>query len=198
MIKRGLDVLVSAVGLLAAMPLLAIIAAAVAADLGRPILFCQWRPGRRGVPFLLMKFRTMRNLAAGESEPSDAERLTRFGRFLRSTSLDEVPELINVLRGDMSLVGPRPLLLEYLPLYSPEQARRHDVRPGLTGWAQVHGRNATSWPKRLELDAWYVANQSILLDLRILASTVAMVARRKGISSPDSVTMPRFRGNGPA
>jgi lipopolysaccharide/colanic/teichoic acid biosynthesis glycosyltransferase len=196
--KRALDIGLSAIGLLVAAPLLVVAAFGVWLDLGRPILFRQWRPGRQGIPFELIKFRTMRTEEPQHPATSDAERLTRFGRLLRSTSLDELPELLNVLRGDMSLVGPRPLLMEYLPLYSAEQARRHDVRPGLTGWAQIHGRNQMSWSRRLELDAWYVDHQSLMLDLKILARTVGMVLRRRGISSAGEATMPKFRGNGAA
>jgi sugar transferase EpsL len=168
---------------------------AVRICLGRPVLYRQRRPGRGGVPFDIIKFRTMRDErdADGQLLP-DAHRLTRLGRLLRSTSLDELPELINVLRGDMSLVGPRPLLLSYLERYTPEQARRHDVRPGLTGWAQVNGRNAISWDERLAMDVWYIDHRSLTLDLRILARTVASVTSRRGISAAGHDTMPEFLG----
>jgi len=161
--------------------------------LGSPIIFRQTRPGLRGEPFQMFKFRTMKNScdSKGKLLPDDA-RLTNFGRFLRSTSLDELPELWNVLKGEMSLVGPRPLLMDYLPLYSPEQARRHEVKPGITGWAQVNGRNAISWEDKFQLDAWYVDHQSLLLDLKILLLTIKLVFQRHGISAAGEVTMPRF------
>jgi len=196
-VKRLLDVLIAAGALFALSPLLLVISLAVARQLGRPILFCQQRPGLQGKPFKMYKFRTMRNAigADGRSLP-DEQRLTRFGALLRSTSLDELPELINVLRGEMSLVGPRPLLMEYLPLYSTEQARRHEVRPGITGWAQVNGRNAISWDEKFKLDVWYVDNRSIGLDLKILWRTVVKVFVREGISADGQATMEKFRGNG--
>jgi lipopolysaccharide/colanic/teichoic acid biosynthesis glycosyltransferase len=164
--------------------------------LGSPALFRQVRPGLHGRPFMMVKFRTMTDErgADGELLP-DAQRLTAFGRFLRASSLDELPELWNVLRGEMSLVGPRPLLMEYLPLYSPEQARRHEVRPGITGWAQVNGRNAVSWDERFKLDVWYVDHRSLWLDLRILWLTVRKVLVREGISAQGEATMSRFTGN---
>jgi len=196
MLKRGLDILAACVGLAAFAPAIAVIAALVAASTGRPILFTQTRPGKNGRVFTLYKFRTMSGAtgAAGELLP-DAERLTAVGRFLRRYSLDELPQLWNVLRGDMSLVGPRPLLVEYLPLYSAEQARRHEVRPGITGWAQVNGRNAQPWDERLRLDVWYVDHQSFWLDLRILWFTILKVLRSEGVSRPGHATMPRFTGN---
>ena len=167
--KRIIDVLVAAVGLIVGAPLLVVLAIAVRFALGSPVLFRQVRPGLHGKPFTLVKFRSMRDATDRNGRPlSDALRLTRFGRALRASSLDELPELWNVLRGDMSLVGPRPLLVEYLPRYSDRQTRRHEVRPGITGWAQVNGRNAVSWPDRFELDVWYVENRTILLDFRIL------------------------------
>lgn len=171
------------------------IALAVFLTLGKPVLFRQLRPGKGGEPFMLLKFRTMAE-AYGDNGKllRDRERLTPFGAFLRSTSLDELPELWNVLRGDMSLVGPRPLLLEYLPRYSPEQARRHDVRPGLTGWSQVNGRNALDWPEKLALDVWYVDNRSLKLDLKILWLTIFLVLSRRGISATNHETMPEFFG----
>jgi len=164
--------------------------------MGSPVIFRQERPGLHGRPFRMIKFRTMRNAtdAAGNPLP-DAQRMTRVGTFLRSSSIDELPELWNVLRGEMSLVGPRPLLMEYLPLYSPEQARRHDVKPGITGWAQINGRNALSWDEKFALDVWYVDNRSFLLDLKILALTVKKVVVREGISQQGQATMEKFRGS---
>jgi lipopolysaccharide/colanic/teichoic acid biosynthesis glycosyltransferase len=194
--KRLFDIGVALVGLLLGAPILIVLAGGVALDLGRPILFRQVRPGRHGKLFQLVKFRTMRDASGEDGRPlSDSARLTTFGRFLRSSSLDELPELWNVLRGEMSLVGPRPLLVEYIPLYSPEQARRHAVRPGITGWAQVNGRNALNWPERFALDVWYVEHRSFLLDLRILLLTVWRVVRREGISQAGQATMEPFRGN---
>ena len=195
--KRLFDVALVLVTAVAWLPLLAIVALAVLATLGRPVLFAQQRPGLHGRSFRLVKFRTMKPPAtSGGRTLSDAERLTRFGRFLRSTSLDELPELWNVLKGDMSLVGPRPLLMEYLPLYTPEQARRHEVRPGITGWAQVNGRNSLSWEEKFQLDVWYVENRSVGLDLRILLATVWRVFRREGVTPTDQEIMPRFTGAG--
>jgi lipopolysaccharide/colanic/teichoic acid biosynthesis glycosyltransferase len=194
--KRPTDILLSALGLLALAPVMAAVAAAVAVALGRPVFFRQQRPGLHGKPFRLIKFRTMLDAVDSDGNPlDDAQRLTRFGRFLRASSLDELPELWNVLKGDMSLVGPRPLLMQYLPLYTPEQARRHDVRPGLTGWSQVNGRNALGWPDKLALDVWYVDNRSFRLDLKILLMTVAKVLSRAGIAAEGSETMPEFLGN---
>ena len=193
--KRALDVLVSGAGLVTLAPVLAAIAVAVRLAIGSPVLFRQQRPGRGGRPFMMYKFRTMRDATGPDGEPlPDAERMTRFGQLLRSTSLDELPELWNVFRGEMSLVGPRPLLMEYLPLYTPEQARRHEVAPGVTGWAQVNGRNALSWDEKFRMDVWYVDHQSFWLDLRILARTAKQVFRREGISQEGQVTMERFRG----
>ena len=196
--KRLLDVMLSAVGLLFLSPLLLLLALLVRVKLGAPVLFRQPRPGRGGRIFTLCKFRTMTDArtADGRLRP-DAERLTTFGRMLRATSLDELPTLWNVLRGDMSLVGPRPLLVDYLPLYTPEQARRHEVRPGITGWAQVNGRNALSWEEKFALDVWYVDHRSLALDLRILALTCAKVLRRDGIAAAGEATMTRFAGPGP-
>jgi sugar transferase EpsL len=196
--KRALDVVGAAVGLVLLSPLLLAIAIAVRLAHGAPVLFRQVRPGRFGVPFELGKFRTMTDRRGPEGELlPDADRLTGLGRFLRRTSLDELPELLNVLRGDMSLVGPRPLLLEYLPLYSVEQARRHEVRPGITGWAQVHGRNAQTWEDRFALDVWYVDHASIGLDLEILGKTVRTVFAREGISEGGHATRGNFKGNEP-
>ena len=195
-LKRFIDIVLTALGLLVLAPVRGAVAAAVAATLGRPVFFRQVRPGLGGRPFRLVKFRTMLDAVDAEGRPlADSGRLTRFGRFLRATSLDELPELWNVLRGDMSLVGPRPLLVQYLPLYSPEQARRHEVRPGLTGWAQVNGRNALGWAEKLALDTWYVDHRSFALDLKILLMTVARVLSRAGIAAEGSETMPEFRGN---
>lgn len=183
---------VSGVALVLLAPLLLAVSVLVWAALGFPVFFRQLRPGLRGRLFRVVKFRTMRPASAGGS---DAERLVAVGRLLRQTSLDELPELWNVFRGQMSLVGPRPLLPEYLPLYSPTQARRHDVRPGITGWAQVNGRNALSWQEKFELDVWYVDHVSLGLDVRILWRTVASVIRREGIAAADHATAPRFEGN---
>jgi lipopolysaccharide/colanic/teichoic acid biosynthesis glycosyltransferase len=191
--KRVLDVVGSLLGLLVASIPMAAIAVAVRRTMGSPVLFRQVRPGRYGDLFTLVKFRTMR-----DGDGTDAERLTGLGRWLRTTSLDELPELWNVLRGDMSLVGPRPLLVEYLDLYSPRQARRHEVRPGLTGLAQVAGRNLVDWDERFELDVRYVESRSMALDLRIIGQTVAAVVRREGISGEGEATMAPFRGSEPA
>ena len=180
-------------------PVILLIAGLVAVFVGRPVLFRQIRPGLHGKPFTLYKFRSMIdvNMKAQDGEMlSDDMRLTRFGRFLRNTSLDELPELINVLKGDMSLVGPRPLLMEYLPLYTQRQLRRHDVLPGITGWAQINGRNAITWEAKFAYDLWYVEHASVWLDLKILAMTVGQVLRRKGISHEGHVTMPKFAGSG--
>ena len=188
--KRTCDILASLMLLMAgSLPLLVLICLHSALQ-GRPIFFCQTRAGRGGQPFQIIKFRTMRS-----GSGSDAERLTRWGHFLRSTSLDELPELWNVLKGEMSLVGPRPLPVHYLPRYSPEQARRHDVRPGITGWAQVNGRNGLSWQRQFELDLWYVAHHSLLLDLKILGLTLLTVLRRDNISEAGQATRTEFFGN---
>lgn len=190
--KRMLDLVIAVPGLVLSLPVQALIAAAVAARLGRPVLFRQTRPGRHGRPFQIVKFRSMRPLDPSAGLVDDESRLTPFGRVLRSTSLDELPALWNVVRGDMSLVGPRPLLMQYLDRYSPEQACRHDVPPGLTGLAQVAGRNAVSWEERLALDVQYVRSRSLRLDLRILVDTVGLVLRRTGISADGAATMPEF------
>jgi lipopolysaccharide/colanic/teichoic acid biosynthesis glycosyltransferase len=196
--KRLFDVTVAALALaVLALPLL-VLALAVWAFLGRPVLFIQPRAGLHGRPFNLVKFRTMREaLDSGGNPLPDEERLTRFGRFLRASSLDELPELWNVLTGEMSLVGPRPLLMEYLPLYTPEQMRRHEVRPGITGWAQVRGRNALSWEERFRLDVWYVDHGTFLMDLKILLLTLRRVIARDGIAHPGHVTMEKFGGSDP-
>ena len=185
----------AAIGLLAISPLLAAVAIAIRATMGSPVLFRQTRAGHRGVPFQVIKFRTMLGTRdrAGNLMP-DAQRMTHVGTFLRSSSLDELPQLFNVLRGEMSLVGPRPLLTLYLPLYSAEQARRHDVLPGITGWQQINGRNALQWEERFALDVWYVDHWSLLLDLKILALTPLVVLRGRGVSHPGHATMPYFKG----
>jgi len=195
MMKRAFDFSVALLALFALSPLLALLALSVRLTMGGPILFRQERPGRRGLPFTILKFRTMRDVQADGTSLSDAGRITAFGRFLRSTSLDELPELFNVLRGEMSLVGPRPLLMEYLPLYSSEQARRHEARPGITGWAQVNGRNAITWEEKFRYDVWYVDNRSFLLDMKVLWMSVARVLRREGISHEGHVTMEKFKGS---
>jgi len=194
--KRTIDILGSAFGLLLFSPVMCVVAAWVRLRLGSPILFRQVRPGLGGQPFQMLKFRTMLDAvdAAGQPLP-DGERMTGLGRFLRSSSLDELPELWNVLKGDMSLVGPRPLLMEYLPLYSPQQARRHDVRPGVSGWAQINGRNSVSWDDKFAMDVWYVQNQSLLLDLQIIALTVIKVVKRDGISAAGEATVSKFAGS---
>lgn len=195
MLKRLVDILVSASLLLLTLPLMLATALAVRLAMGDPVLLRQTRPGKDGVPFSFYKFRTMTEErdGAGRLLP-DERRLTPFGHWLRATSLDELPQLVNVLRGDMSLVGPRPLLMEYMPLYSPQQARRHEVRPGITGWAQVNGRNALSWEERFRLDVWYVDHRSLLLDLRILLLTVLRVFQARGVTQPGQATMTRFTG----
>jgi len=190
-----MDVAAAAAALVVAAPVMAATAAAVCVDVGRPLLFRQVRVGRGGQVFELLKFRTMRHAVTSDGRPlPDGERLTRLGRVLRASSLDELPQLINVLRGDMSLVGPRPLLPEYLPRYSAEQARRHEVQPGITGLAQVSGRNALTWPEKFALDVYYVDHRSLALDLKILARTVTAVLARRGISAAGEATMPPFRG----
>ena len=195
-LKRVFDVVVSATALVVLAPVMGLIALAVWRTMGRPVLFRHVRPGLHGKPFVMYKFRTMRDLrdAEGKLLPDEA-RLTPFGRWLRTTSLDELPELVNVLRGEMSLVGPRPLLMEYLDRYTPEQARRHEVKPGITGWAQIHGRNNLSWDERFKLDVWYVDNWSLWLDVKILWRTLWVVLRREGISAQGHATMPEFRGS---
>ena len=192
MLKRAVDVVGATVALVVAAVPMAVIALAIRVRMGAPVLFRQARPGRHGELFELVKFRTMRS-----GEGGDAERLTSLGRWLRATSLDELPELWNVLKGDMSLVGPRPLLVEYLPLYSPHQARRHEVRPGITGLAQVAGRNLVDWDERFDLDVRYVDERSLGLDLRIIGQTVRAVLRREGISAEGEATMAPFQGSRP-
>ena len=196
LVKRLLDIIIAAAALVLLSPVLLLLAWQIRRKLGTPVLFRQVRPGRGGIPFVMYKFRTMRDAADENGRPlPDAERLTPFGRKLRAASLDELPELWNVLKGDMSLVGPRPLLMEYLPLYNAEQRRRHLVRPGITGWAQVNGRNAISWPEKFRLDVWYVENRSLLLDIKILFLTVKKVLDRSGINSEGEATAAKFTGN---
>lgn len=195
-VKRLLDIIIAAAALVLLSPALLLLAWQIRRKLGTPVLFRQVRPGRGGIPFVMYKFRTMRDAADENGRPlPDAERLTPFGRKLRAASLDELPELWNVLKGDMSLVGPRPLLMEYLPLYNAEQRRRHLVRPGITGWAQVNGRNAISWPEKFRLDVWYVENRSLLLDIKILFLTVKKVLDRSGINSEGEATATKFTGH---
>jgi sugar transferase EpsL len=188
--KRAFDLAAALVLLVLLWPLLVGIALLVRLRFGMPVLFRQRRPGLGGAPFLMFKFRTMR-----EGSGPDAQRLTKFGAWLRSTSLDELPELLNVVRGEMSLVGPRPLLMQYLSRYNAEQMRRHEVRPGITGWAQVNGRNAINWEERFALDVWYVDNLSLTLDMKILLLTFATALRREGIGHGSELTMPEFKGN---
>ena len=193
--KRLLDILVAGIAIVLLSPAMIVVMMLINKKLGSPIFFQQVRPGLGGKPFKMVKFRTMLDAVDSQGNPlPDEVRLTDFGKFLRSTSLDELPELWNVLKGDMSLVGPRPLLMEYLPLYSTDQARRHEVRPGVTGWAQINGRNAISWEQKFELDTWYVDNQSLWLDIKILFLTVWKVVHRDGISADGEATMTKFTG----
>lgn len=191
--KRIFDLLVSSVGVLLLSPVFILVAILVRFKLGTPVLFLQQRPGRHGAPFKMIKFRSMTNERDENGNLlSNEKRMTSFGRFLRSTSFDELPELFNVIAGDMSLVGPRPLLMEYLPYFTDEQQTRHDVRPGITGWAQVNGRNAISWDEKLDFDLWYVRNQTFWLDMKILYQTLLKVVKRDDINHSDQVSMPRF------
>jgi lipopolysaccharide/colanic/teichoic acid biosynthesis glycosyltransferase len=193
--KRFFDFMISLFALLLLWPVILAVALLVRLFLGKPVFFRQQRPGLNGQPLEIIKFRTMREAVDTSSKLlPDAERLTAFGRFLRASSLDELPELWNVLKGDMSLVGPRPLLMQYLSRYTPEQARRHEVRPGLTGWAQVNGRNALTWEERFKLDVWYVDHRSFLLDLKIIFMTIWKILKREGINQPGQATMEEFRG----
>ncbi len=195
--KRLVDVVLTCACLPVALPLMTVVAALVRLRLGSPAFFRQQRPGRGARPFTLLKFRTMQEGRRANGHPlADEARLTPLGRFLRSTSLDELPELLNVLKGEMSLVGPRPLLMAYVDRYDEEQARRHDVRPGITGWAQVNGRNAISWDEKFARDIWYVDHLSLRIDVKILARTVWQVVSRRGVSAPGSATMPEFMGRG--
>jgi sugar transferase EpsL len=195
-VKRALDILVAAAALIVLSPVFLAVTLVVALSLGRPVLFTQMRAGRNGTPFKMVKFRSMTDArdSAGQLLP-DAERLPPIGHFLRATSLDELPELWNVLKGDMSIVGPRPLLMDYLPLYSDEQRRRHEVRPGITGWAQVNGRNSLSWKEKFDFDVWYVDNCAFAVDAQIVASTILRVLTSDGIRQPGNATAERFRGN---
>jgi lipopolysaccharide/colanic/teichoic acid biosynthesis glycosyltransferase len=194
-LKRIFDIVFSFLGLIVFFPALVILSVMIRLKLGGPIFFTQVRPGLGGKPFKMVKFRTMKDLVDNDGTPlPDAERMTAFGSMLRSTSLDELPELWNVLKGEMSLVGPRPLLMQYLPLYSVEQNRRHEVRPGVTGWAQINGRNSVSWDEKFKLDTWYVDNQSMLLDIKIIIFTVKKVLVRDGISQENNATMAPFMG----
>lgn len=195
MLKRLLDIIIASIALILLSPLYAFVAYKVKKNLGSPVLFRQVRPGLHGKPFEMIKFRTMKDAMDEQGNPlPDSERLTPFGKMLRSTSLDEMPELWNVIKGDMSIVGPRPLLMEYLPLYSPEQAKRHDVRPGMTGHAQVNGRNAIGWEEKFKLDTWYVENRSIWLDFKIMFKTVHKVLAKDDISAEGEATMTKFTG----
>lgn len=194
--KRIIDIFGASFGLLLLSPVMAIVAYKIRHEMGSPVLFRQTRPGVGGKPFQMIKFRTMRDSIDSDGRLlPDTDRLTKLGRFLRSSSLDELPELWNVLIGEMSLVGPRPLLMEYLELYSPEQARRHEVRPGITGWAQVNGRNAISWDEKFALDVWYVDNRTIWLDFKIIWMTIRKVLKREGISAAGEATMSKFTGS---
>lgn len=196
MLKRLIDITASGAALVTLSPVLAVTAYKVKKNLGSPVLFKQTRPGLHGEPFEMIKFRTMLDAYDKDGNPlPNEQRHTKFGNLLRSTSLDELPELWNVIKGDMSLVGPRPLLMDYLPLYNEEQACRHNVRPGVTGWAQVNGRNAISWEEKFELDTWYVDNQSLLLDLKIIFMTLKKVVVKEGVNASNNVTMTRFTGS---
>lgn len=197
MLKRLFDIVFSSAGLLVLSPVILIVAFMIRRKLGAPVFFRQKRPGLHGKPFEMIKFRSMLDAYDEQGQPlPNEQRLTRFGKALRSTGLDELPELWNVLKGDMSLVGPRPLLMEYLPLYNDRQGRRHEARPGVTGWAQINGRNAISWEEKFNYDVWYIDNQSLWLDLKILFLTVKKVFMHEGISHANDATMPRFKGTG--
>lgn len=196
MLKRLLDIIIASIALILLSPLYFYVAHKVKKNLGSPVLFRQVRPGLHGKPFEMIKFRSMKDAVDAQGKPlPDSERLTPFGKMLRSSSLDEMPELWNVIKGDMSIVGPRPLLMEYLPLYNQEQAKRHLVRPGMTGHAQVNGRNAISWEEKFKLDTWYVENQSVWLDFKIMLKTVKKVLAKDDINAENDVTMPKFNGN---
>lgn len=195
MLKRTFDVFAAFFGLIVLSPIMIFLAWKIRRKLGSPVLFRQIRPGLNGKPFEMVKFRTMRDATDEEGRQlPDNQRMTPFGSFLRSSSLDELPELWNVLKGDMSLVGPRPLLMEYLPLYTPEQYRRHDVRPGITGWAQINGRNSLSWEDKFKLDTWYVDNRTMILDIKIIFLTLKKVVVKEGISADGEATMSKFTG----
>ena len=197
MLKRLLDIIIASIALILLSPLYAFVAYKVKKNLGSPVLFRQVRPGLHGKPFEMIKFRTMKDAVDAQGNPlPDSERLTPFGKMLRSTSLDEMPELWNVIKGDMSVVGPRPLLAEYLPLYTAEQAKRHHVRPGMTGHAQVNGRNAIGWEEKFKLDTWYAENHSIWLDFKIMLKTIKVVFIRENVNDESGHSMPKFKGNG--
>ncbi len=194
--KRLTDILGASIGLLLLSPVVLLLIRRIGRDMGKPVFFRQTRPGKNGKPFQMIKFRSMRNAVDQDGNPlPDSDRITPLGQKLRSSSLDELPEFWNVLKGEMSLVGPRPLLMEYVPLYSPEQARRMDVRPGITGWAQVNGRNALSWEEKFALDVWYVDNRTLWLDIKILWMTIMKVIKKDGISADGEATMPKFTGS---
>jgi lipopolysaccharide/colanic/teichoic acid biosynthesis glycosyltransferase len=196
MLKRLFDVTAASAGLLVLSPVIAVIALVIRRSIGSPVLFRQVRPGLHGRPFTMVKFRTMRDATDENGNPlPDDQRMTRVGSILRSTSLDELPELWNVVKGEMSLVGPRPLLMQYLDRYTPEQMRRHEARPGVTGWAQINGRNAIGWDARLAMDVWYVDNRTFLLDIKIIALTLLKVFKRDGVAADGHVTMPEFMGS---
>ena len=196
MLKRLFDIVGALVGLILFAPVFLLLAILIRRQMGSPVFFRQTRPGKDGQPFEMLKFRTMRDAIGPDGQPlPDADRMTKLGQKLRSTSLDELPELWNVLKGEMSLVGPRPLLMEYLPLYSTEQARRHEVRPGVTGWAQINGRNAISWEQKFALDVWYVDNRTLWLDFKIIWLTIRKVLARDGINAQGDATMPKFTGS---
>ena len=197
MLKRLLDIIIASIALILLSPLYALVAYKVKKNLGSPVLFRQVRPGLHGKPFEMIKFRTMKDAVDANGNPlPDSERLTPFGKMLRSTSLDEMPELWNVIKGDMSIVGPRPLLMEYLPLYNSEQAKRHNVRPGMTGHAQVNGRNAISWEEKFSLDTWYAENHSVWLDFKIMLKTIKVVFIKENVNDESGHSMPKFKGNG--
>ncbi|SHM70132.1 Sugar transferase involved in LPS biosynthesis (colanic, teichoic acid) [Roseovarius litoreus] len=196
MLKRLFDIVGSLVGLILFAPVFLVLAILIRRQMGSPVLFRQTRPGKDAQPFEMLKFRTMRDAIGPDEQPlPDADRMTKLGQRLRSSSADELPELWNVLKGEMSLVGPRPLLMEYLPLYSTEQARRHEVRPGVTGWAQINGRNAISWEQKFALDVWYVDNRTLWLDFKIIWLTIRKVLKRDGITAQGEATMPKFTGS---
>lgn len=197
MLKRLLDIIIASIALILLSPLYAFVAYKVKKNLGSPVLFRQVRPGLHGKPFEMIKFRTMKDAVDAQGKPlPDSERLTPFGKMLRSTSLDEMPELWNVIKGDMSVVGPRPLLTEYLPLYTAEQAKRHHVRPGMTGHAQVNGRNAIGWDEKFAMDTWYAENHSIWLDFKIMLKTIKVVFIKENVNDESGHSMPKFKGNG--
>ncbi len=193
--KRVVDIIVSAIALICLLPVFLVVGLLIGRYLGKPIFFCQQRPGLHGKPFVIYKFRTMASIQNQIGEQlADEQRMTKLGALLRKYSLDELPQLINVLKGDLSLIGPRPLLMEYLPLYSLHQAKRHNIKPGISGWAQVNGRNAVSWEEKFAYDIWYVENQSLMLDIKIIGMTIKKLLRPEGISQKGNVTMDKFKG----